>query len=59
MIRTIAIKKNQTVISFLDCCRNEASAKGDEEEKSKSDAFYGRSIAVYAVQPGLKEFASS
>jgi len=58
MIRNIALRKNQTVISFLDCCRNEALSKGIEEGKTKSEAFYGRFVTVYTVQPGIKEYAS-
>jgi hypothetical protein len=58
MIRDIGVRKNQTVISFLDCCRNEALAKGGEEAKANIGSFYGRSITVYTVQPGIKEYSS-
>ena len=57
MIRDIALRKDQTVISFLDCCRNEALPKGGEEAKANSEIFYGRSVIVFTVQPGIKEFA--
>jgi hypothetical protein len=56
MIREVALRVNQTVISFLDCCRNEAFNKGGEDVYGDVGTFYGRFITVYTVQPGKKEF---
>ena len=57
MIRDIAVRKNQTVISFLNCCRNEALSLGGGQSEPIKEKFYGRYLIVYAVQPGSQEIA--